>query len=84
MVTQVKVVSTTTTGQSSSVAPQTSTTHSTSVPAGSTILGSTGSSKPLATADQQTCGVPVHIAPDNSVSFFFNGMWRRGDGSVSP
>jgi hypothetical protein len=84
MTTQVKIVATTTSGAPSSVAPQTATTHSTTVPAGSTVLGSAGQSKPLATADQQLCTVPVHVAPDNSVSFYFNGMWRRGDGSASP
>jgi hypothetical protein len=57
--------------------------HSSSVPAGAVVLGSDGNIKPTAASDQQLCNVPVHIAPDNSVSFFFNGAWRRGDGSIA-
>jgi hypothetical protein len=57
--------------------------HSTSLPSGSVILGSSGNTKPLAVADQQFCTVPVHIAPDNSVSFYFNGLWRFGNGAMA-
>jgi hypothetical protein len=58
--------------------------HSTSVPPGSTNLGSDGMVKPLATSDQVICTVPVHINPDNSVAFFVAGGWRRPDGSLAP
>jgi hypothetical protein len=56
--------------------------HSTSVPAGATILGSGGGIKPTAAADQQLCTVPVHINPDNSVVFFVAGAWRDGSGAM--
>jgi hypothetical protein len=55
--------------------------HSTAVPAGAVILGSSGNVKPL-DGSQQYCSTPVHVNSDNSVSFYFNGAWRRGDGSM--